>query len=240
VPIGTFATVTSGSDGGSEDPSGGAPSDGAPASSSDGEGGDFTTTAAEPASCLEESFAGALDRTRWVPWNDADGSLAYDGALTIVPTTVSEQAVGIVATDAEAVPFVSARVRMRIVTAPAADSESELFLQMVQHVPATEALVSIGVYQGTLRATTARDDGSTPFFETVAQEVPSWIGIRVAQGQVDFEVSDDGARWDVLATAESPAVFPGVLPLVMVWNNPTVAAIDPVAVVVDDLSVCVE
>lgn len=193
-----------------------------------------------PGGCIELDFASAqLDEHAWITWADADATLAVaDGAFMMTPPHAAELGCGLVLNNQLALPFDGARAQVELVVPPDPLSDSEFFLQVTQHVPLTEAAISIGLLHGQVRVLTVPDEGGPVVPELVADATPRWLGLRTAAGVVHFEISDDGVTWTEVASAPQPSTFTGATPLVMVWNNPGAGVATPQAVVVDHVSVC--
>ena len=230
VVIGTFG-------GSSGDASGGG------GSSSGGTGGSETTGGALlPGECIEAPFDDApLDPQLWATWADGDALVTTgNGVLTLRPPSGAELGTGVVLLQDHAVPFDTAHTIIEVITPPDPTSDSELFLQVTQQVPPTDAVLALGLRADTVIATARGDDGTQSLFEPVATGTPRWIGLRVADGTAYFETSEDGVAWTIVASVPSPSDFVGASPLVMVWNNAGAGVSDPQPVVVDGWEICAD
>lgn len=223
VVIGTFAAT------------GGEAGEGGGSSSSGG------VTSPLPGGCIEQDFEAPLDTTVFWPWNEDDAAVAdVGGVLTLTPPSTAEQGVGLILEDDLAFAYTSGRISVEIVTPPDPDSDSELFLQVLQHVPMSQAMASLGLYRGQVRAGLVRDDGSYALSGPVAETIPRFVAVRAEAGTIFFESSDDGQSWTTLRSGEAPTDFVGAVPLLMVWNNPGAGVPAPQPVVLDNFSICAD
>lgn len=225
VVIGTFGGTSGGAD------------DGAGSS-----GSETTGDALRPGECIEAAFdAAMLDPQLWATWADGDALVTSgDGVLTLRPPSAAEQGTGVVLLQDHAVAFAAAHTILEVITPPDPTSDSELFLQVTQQVPPTDAVLSLGLRADTLTATARADDGTQSLYEPVATGTPRWIGLRVADGTAFFETSEDGVAWTIVASVPSPSDFVGASPIVMVWNNAGAGVSDPQPVVVDGWEICAD
>lgn len=212
--------------------------------SSGGDPGTSETTAGAllPGECVAPDFdAAVLDPQLWATWADGDAAIeSGDGVLTIRPSSAAEQGTGVVLLQDHALAFAAAHTILEVITPPDPTSDSELFLQVTQQVPPTDAVLSLGLRADTVTATARADDGTQSLYEPVATGTPRWIGLRVADGTAFFETSEDGVGWTIVASVPSPSDFVGASPIVMVWNNAGAGVSDPQPVVVDGWEICAD
>ncbi|MBX7081892.1 MAG: hypothetical protein K1X88_21990 [Nannocystaceae bacterium] len=193
-----------------------------------------------PGGCVELPFDGSEDPAVWLTWAEGDAATTITGGtLALRPASAAEQSTGLVLVDREAFRFSDASVRVQVVTPPDPASTTELFLQVTQQAPATQAVISFALFQGNARVRGVAADGTLAWAEQVAAGYPAWIGLRVQDGRVVFETATDGDDWVAVASYDLPATFDGATPLVMTWNNPG-DVIAPQTVEVDALRVCAQ
>ncbi|MFO0634014.1 MAG: hypothetical protein U0168_14300 [Nannocystaceae bacterium] len=193
-----------------------------------------------PGGCVALPFDGDEDPAVWLTWAEGDAqTMIADGRLALRPSSAAEQSTGLVLVDREAFRFTDASLRVQVVTPPEPTSATELFLQVTQQAPATQAVLSFGLFQGNARVRGVADDGTLAWAEQVVAGYPAWIGLRLQDGRVVFETASNGDDWTEVASYDAPATFAGAAPLVMTWNNPGAPLLSQ-TVEVDTLRVCAQ
>lgn len=183
--------------------------------------------------------SGAVDPAVWNTWEKFDATVAVqDGRLKFIPATARQpdgdvSDAGIVGSSAQFGPFEDRALRLHVEQPPGADQNVLMFLMLNR--PGDEASMSIQLVPSLELNGTSEvpGDSYSASFEDI---VPEWIGMAVVDGQVHYQISDDGESWTTVYVGAVTADLMDLRPLVMTQtygDSPS-----PTFVFVDDLTIC--
>ena len=204
-----------------------------------------SSTGAPVETCVPLVFDGfdgdLIDDELWFTWQTADaavsaigGTLKFQPATTRVDDSMPADS-GLVATAAQPVDPKNTGIRMQILEAPAIEDEVLTFLMFNDDTDEDE-MVTITLAD--FVAVEGRDaTGATSHRQEFPELTgPRWLGLRLDEDVVHYEVSSDGVEWETIFIGPVSAGFTEPRPLIMTQTYAD--SPNPSTVLVDNFTLC--